>query len=272
MPRVPGVARIATLWFLGCVVFSGCATVGVPAGTRAEVRRLAEPHGFTARETATNVPVFALLRRQPQSRRLTVFIEGDGAAWFNPRWPPADPTPQHSIMLALALRQTGAVAYLGRPCQYAPAPCPQRLWTTHRFANEAIELLDVALDRLKHEAGAHDLVLVGYSGGGVIATLLAQQRGDVVTLVTLAAPLAVSDWTHLLDISPLPASRDPMNGPALTLPARHFAGGRDRVVPPAVVARFAQEKGGKYFLRNEFDHACCWEKLTSVELFGEDES
>jgi pimeloyl-ACP methyl ester carboxylesterase len=260
-------ALVAALVFL-----AGCAAPGLPAGSREKVLQSATRVGFLPHEIETRAgPLFALLRPAAGSSQLTVFIEGDGAAWLNARWPPADPTPERSIPLALALKQPGLVAYLARPCQFARdlAACAPRWWTADRFSAAAVEAMSQALDQLKREAAATELVLIGYSGGGTIAALLAQRRSDVVRLVTLAAPLALSEWTRRLDVAPLPAALDPLAGPPLRLPARHFAGGRDRIVPAAVVERFASAQGGQFILKADFDHGCCWDGLTPDELMGE---
>ncbi len=267
MIRQAKAALVAAFVFLG-----GCMTPGLPAGSRQSVERQLAPAGFVPYEIETLAgPLFALLRPAAGMRRLVVFIEGDGASWLNPRWPPADPTPERSIPLALAMKQPGAVAYLARPCQFArdPGTCPPRWWTSDRFSAAAVAAMSRALDVLKSVAKAEELALVGYSGGGTIATLLAQRRGDVAQLVTLAAPLALSAWTQRLGIAPMPAALDPLAGPSLRMPARHFAGGRDRTVPAAVIERFAHERGGRFLLRADFDHGCCWDKLTFDELWRE---
>jgi hypothetical protein len=38
----------------------------------------------------------------------------------------------------------------------------------------------------------------------------------------------------------------------------HFVGERDKVVPPAVVERFARDKGGRIVRLSDHDHDCCW--------------
>src|SRR5690606_9834760 len=145
----------------------------------------------------------ALLRQGGAARDLRVYLEGDGAAWPSAFRPPRDPTPRRPLVLRLAEQDpAAAVAYLARPCQYLDsdglAGCSVAYWTDRRYAVEVLEALDQALDQLKARSGARHLRLVGYSGGGVLATLLAQRRDDVSELVTLAAPLAVNEWTASL--------------------------------------------------------------------------
>lgn len=124
---------------------------------------------------------------------LVVYIEGDGAAWPSRYHPPPDPTPQTPIAWQLAARDNAAKrAYLARPCQYLTAAqrrrCSRQYWTRKRFAVEVIQQYHHLLDQLKQQTASSRLILTGYSGGGVIATLLAAQRQDVDQLVTVAAP------------------------------------------------------------------------------------
>ncbi|MFN6961331.1 MAG: hypothetical protein ACK4N6_03735, partial [Rhodocyclaceae bacterium] len=80
------------------------------------------------------------------------------------------------------------------------------------------------------------------------------------------APLGLAEWTQAQKLSPL-AGADPMLQPALTVPAVHVAGGRDAIVPPAVIRAYAEAKGGKYVLWPEADHAC-WSLEKARDLVG----
>jgi pimeloyl-ACP methyl ester carboxylesterase len=103
-----------------------------------------------------------------------------------------------------------------------------------------VAALDAGLDRLREQAGAVRLELVGYSGGGVLAALLAARRDDVARLVTVSAPLALRAWRDHHQLGPIEAE-DPAALPAGRLDALaqvHFAGARDDVVPPFLLERF----------------------------------
>ena len=133
-----------------------------------------------------------------------------------------------------------------------------KYWTSHRFAPEVVEAYRQTLDILKARTGAAQLRLFGYSGGGVIATLLAMSRTDVVQLVTIAAPLSVAEWTSWHQVTPMAESLDPgMQGGSVPR-AVHFVGGKDAIVPPEVVKGFAQRSGGRLRIVEDFDHQCCW--------------
>lgn len=97
-----------------------------------------------------------------------------------------------------------------------------------------------ALDQIKHNAHATDLVLIGYSGGGAIATLLAVQRNDVALLVTIAGNLDTAQHSALHGVSPLSASLNPIDAaPRLgTTRQIHYNGGKDRNIPPLIAQSF----------------------------------
>jgi pimeloyl-ACP methyl ester carboxylesterase len=235
---------------------AGCAACGLSLGNSARADAVLGHAGFTQRRLASaDFPVHAWLRVRGDET-LTVVIEGDGATWFNPRWPPGDPTPEASQAAALALEISGSVAYVARPCQFElTSACHLEHWTSARFAPELVKALERTLDQLKEFVGAKNLRLVGHSGGGVMAVLLAQGRSDVTGVVTLMAPLAIGEWTKLLDLSSLDGS-DPMDQPSLRVPAIHVAGGRDSVVPSEIVKRYTSAKGGEYIEWPQADHAC----------------
>lgn len=249
----------------------GCASVDRFGGSRQAVVDWGRERGFEAAHVVLGgFRLLSMQRRDPSRRTevLTVYIEGDGAAWQTPFHPPRDPTPLQPTALALAAADPApAVAYLGRPCQYLDAAelaaCSPEYWTNSRFAPEVVTAYMAFLDRLKETSGARTLRLVGYSGGGVLATLLAARRSDVERLITVASPLAVAEWTAWHQATPLSGSLDPAADLKLPLPlppATHFVGGRDGVVPPQVVAPFAARSGGRLRTVPEFDHQCCWSR------------
>lgn len=197
---------------------------------------------------------------------LTVYIEGDGFAWQTPTRPSTDPTPINPVALRLATAHPSLqVAYLARPCQYVGTQgCTVHDWTDARFSEELITASDTALTRLKREAGATQLALVGYSGGGAVASLLAARRSDVIRLVTVAGNLDHRAWTTLHRIDPLLGALNPADDIARLahIPQLHFVGGRDTVIPPRLVegfaARFPLARRPSVVIEPDFDHHCCW--------------
>lgn len=252
------------LFFLACCL-AGCAALLSP---REAAWQFASSRGFVdARLPEPQLK--ALLRQRPSGGdgRLTIYIESDGAPWPFRDAPPADPTPLKRTVLAMADADPSAlVAYLGRPCQYLEAHdlerCDPMNWTLGRFSPDALAATVRAIDALKRAAGATSLALVGYSGGGAMAALVAAARSDVSCLVTLAAPLDTDAWTDAIGVSRLAASRNPLEiAPQLAGVAQtHFRGRDDRLVPPATVARFlARAPAATVTDLDGIDHSCCWQ-------------
>lgn len=205
------------------------------------------------------------------SKILTVYIEGDGLAWLNRKQASDDPTPRNPVALELALQHAHGVAvYLARPCQYVAVAdqqgCDVAYWTDRRFAPKVIDASSLAIDALKHRYGAEKLVLVGYSGGGAIAALVAARRQDVVRLVTVAGNLDHLAWTTLHGVSPLTGSLNPTDAwEALqNIPQLHFVGGNDSNITTTTVSayrsRFPLARRPEVQVMSDFDHTCCWVK------------
>jgi hypothetical protein len=259
-------------FFFGVALLAGiqgCASVDRFGGSRQAVIDWGRERGFDAQHVLLKrFRLLALQRIDPSQPNgvLDVYIEGDGAAWPTSFHPPRDPTPTDPVALAMAAADPApAVLYLGRPCQYLEAAelavCSPEYWTNSRFAPEVVTAYMAFLDRYKESSGTTRLRLFGHSGGGVLATLLAARRTDVVQLVTVAAPLAVTEWTAWHKVTPLLGSIDPAMAVQGQLPpATHFVGGRDSVVPPRLVAIFAARTGGNLHEVPDFDHQCCWSR------------
>ncbi len=202
----------------------------------------------------------ALSLTAPSAPILTIVIEGDGRAHDRRGRAIPDPTPEKAIGLDLAKAWPAPAAWLGRPCQYVQdAACTSAAWTTHRFSNAAVAMTDAAISDLKARAGAEQIVLVGWSGGGVMATLVAARRSDVAGLITLAAPLDVAAWTRSRGLSPL-QGLDPADLDPLAVPQLHLTGAFDRLVRPAVVGDTARRLAGPNGRVETWPerHDCCW--------------
>jgi pimeloyl-ACP methyl ester carboxylesterase len=120
-----------------------------------------------------------------------------------------------------------------------------------------------ALQRYRATMGASQVTLIGYSGGGTLAWLMAKEMKEVTAVITIAANLDVELWTSLHGYTPLTDSLNPAALPPLPERIRqiHFVGGRDRNVPPRVPRSFAVRHPSATIIQvPEFDHTCCWVK------------
>lgn len=252
---------------------AGCAAVEFFESGFARANRLAAEHRWQTRAfDAAPFTLYGLVKPVVAAPVVAVYIEGDGVAWRDRFSPPADPTPRDPIALRLALKDPApAVVYLARPCQYvahlappATRRCDPRYWTNARFAPDAVAAVDDAIGQAKRQAGAARVRLVGYSGGGVVATLIAERRDDVELLITIAAPLDIAGWTKHHAVSPLTGSLFPDRRNARLRAVRqvHFVGADDTIVPPDIVRAFVADAGTEtrqtLIVVPGFDHVCCW--------------
>lgn len=189
-----------------------------------------------------------LMRLHPDvSDQLIVYIEGDGRI-FNRRGQVRDnstPTFAQAYELAL-LDPAPQVLYLARIGQFNSNNTGsefKKYWTTARMAPEAVQAANLAIDQAKKLAGASKIQLIGYSGGGGLAGLVAAGRNDVLSLATVAAVLDTVWWTDSylsetkkgalrLSLNPTDRAED-----ISTLPQIHFSGRNDELVPPEMVER-----------------------------------
>lgn len=176
---------------------------------------------------------------------LRVYIEGDGKAWLSRSRPSSDPTPDTPVSFHLAVADNHpAVFYMARPCQFVEGDnrrnCIMPFWTSARFSEPVIHDLNQMLDKAKSMANAQRLELVGYSGGGAVALLLAARRDDVSMVITIAGNLDHVYWTNLHKVSPLRDSLNPADYVAQTQMIKqvHIVSTDDSVIPPSVVQSY----------------------------------
>ena len=200
--------------------------------------------------------------------RLTVYIEGDGLSWITPSRVSSDPTPRNPLALRLALAHpNGNAAYLARPCQYIRSPgCSRDYWMHMRFSSAVVTATDKAITQLKARFQANHLTLVGFSGGGTIAALVAARRDDVDRLITISGNLDHRAWTTWHHLAPLTGSLNPVDYVDRLSGIRqwHFVGGNDKIIPPELVEGFADRfpslQRPRVLTETDFDHHCCWDE------------
>jgi pimeloyl-ACP methyl ester carboxylesterase len=196
---------------------------------------------------------------------LHVYIEHDGTPWTDNRFVADDPTPRTPFALELMGRDTGPRLLLGRPCYFErEVACDPMLWTHRRYSPEVVASMVAALRGFLAQHAYRQVLLIGYSGGGTIAWLMASRSPDiigVIGVITVAANLDTDAWTKTHGYSAMAGSLNPSLLPQLataTVQVNYF-GGRDQNVPPSVVRSFAlRHPEAKAIEIPEFDHVCCW--------------
>jgi len=247
---------------LGLALLGGCARPAERFNERASAL------GFGATrvegEGFMHVVYRAEAPRPDGGRVLHIYLDGDGTPSERGR-PAADPTPREPLVLRLMALDLAPSVYLGRPCYHglsaAPA-CAPALWTDARYSEAVVASMAAAAQRLLSATGLSEIVWLGYSGGGTLAMLLAARVPETVGVVTVAANLDVDGWADLHRHSRLGDSLSPARRPLLPprIYQRHFAGGRDRVVTPEIVAG-GGIRPDTLSVIPDYDHVCCWVKL-----------
>jgi hypothetical protein len=235
---------------IAVVLISGCA--GRSVENRIYIASsVASTVGFKAIVIPTRPFKLATYQRlQRKNHVITLYIEGDGMAWINRNTISRNPTPRDPLALRLAAQdKTDNVVYMGRPCQYVnlklERSCNNANWTSHRFSKTVIDAYDQALTQLASSIHGKGFHLVGYSGGGAIAALLAAKRSDVLSLRTIAGNLNHDALNKARRVSPLSGSLDAINvtHQLKNVPQIHYSGGDDDVVPAWVAQSFVQKVG-----------------------------
>lgn len=225
-------------------------------------------------------PIATWQRITPPEHSLRIYIEGDGFAWKSRTQPSDNPTPHNPVGLLLAAADNREnVLYLARPCQFIgpplPATCSVNLWTSDRFSPAVVEAMNEALNHVVQRYPGVKLDLVGYSGGGNIAALLAATRDDVRSLRTVAGNLDVAYVNEIHRVTPMPTALSAINSASAfrRLPQVHYSGGADDTVPPAVARRFQQAVGGRCVqvetidgMTHGADWAAVWPQLLAKGL------
>jgi hypothetical protein len=87
--------------------------------------------------------------------------------------------------------------------------------------------------------------LVGYSGGAAVAALIAESRGDIASLRTIAGNLDTEAANRYHGVSFMPESLNPISKASrlALLPQGHFVCDGDRIIPPLITEGFAKAMG-----------------------------
>ncbi len=195
---------------------------------------------------------------------LHIYLDGDGTPWERQRWVADDPTARNPLILRLMQQDQQSAILLGRPCYYGIQDgCDSKYWTSQRYSKPVVDSMVQALNAWLKQYDFKQIVLIGYSGGGTIAMLMANRIKKLSTVVTVAANLDVDEWSKFHGYSILGASLNPANESELHSDIRqiHIAGKDDDVVPIFIIREFAEKQGNaQFYVFHDHDHACCWEE------------
>ncbi len=220
-----------------------------------------------------------LLEQSAKNNRndaIHIYIEGDGTPWIKRFLISRNPTPQYPLALELMKQDSQLSFYLGRPCYYQESdfyktlghstntsPCNSHYWTDARYSSDVVDLMKNAIEEkiknLPSDQQTLPIILIGHSGGGTLAMLIAQQLQTVNGVITVAANMDIDAWTSHKGFSSLNKSVNIATTiPLRKIPQVHFSGSRDEVVPPKINQPFLKKIGQSLTVIEGFDHNCCW--------------
>ena len=210
-----------------------------------------------------NPAAFMIQTERQRDKFLHVYIEGDGNAFVNGKVS-VNPTPDNPLMLALMQQDQQPAIYLGRPCYFNPqdTQCSPNLWTRQRYSAAVVHSMAAALESFS--ASYDGIVLIGHSGGGALATLMAEQLPATRMVVTLAGNLDTFSWAIEHNYQPLKDSLNPADRPPLPqhIIQIHYAGAADPVIDPDWIQSYAEKQHrGEFQGLLEVNHTEGWQEF-----------
>ncbi len=177
---------------------------------------------------------------KPKNRTIHIYIEGDGHSFDSYGQPTTDPTPRGTFLRDLAVADDFAnVVYVARPCQFIKDEnCTKEDWTNGRFSQK---IIDAESQVIKKIAKNKHIVLIGYSGGGMVSGLIIKQNPKIKVdkWITIAGVLDHKKWTEYFGDKPLNESLNMETLPGIE--QVHFVGGCDEIVPYDLAKTWAKE-------------------------------
>lgn len=252
--------KILILFFAALTILMGCSTPTTRLDNLAKShqfsRSVINTHGFDHLVYTSNLSYAKSV--------LHVYLEGDGSPWKYRVVVLPDPTPRDPLALRLMAHDSAASAYVGRPCYNGTSEdpgCHASLWTSARYSTKVVLSMTAVIKQIITDHDFDEVKLIGHSGGGALAMLIAAKISQVTQVVTIAGNLDTAAWTTHHGYSPLYTSLNPAEQPALPQRIKqwHFVGGQDSVVPPNLVKGYINDQENALGISiNNFSHGCCW--------------
>lgn len=207
------------------------------------------------------------LQKISSCKTLRIYIEGDGLAWATKTRISSNPTPINPLTMKLFLKDKNSCKiYLARPCQYTnDKKCEKKYWTSHRFSKEVLSSYLTILDLLKEKNQNKNFELIGFSGGGAIATLISAKRDDISFLLTVAGNLDHKYWTSKNRLTPLSGSLNPPQFAKKLQKIKqvHLIGEKDTIIDSSIFksynSYFKDTSKINHFIFKDFSHQKGWE-------------
>lgn len=200
-----------------------------------------------------------------KSNYLHVYIEGDGQPFIQNRYINADPTSTQGLMLDLMALDTAPSVLIGRPCYHhiSARNCQNsKWWTSRRYSPEIVTSIAQAIGKIN--VSDKDLRLIGFSGGGSIALLLARELKEIDELITISANIDTKAWTEKHSYTPLYGSLNPIEhlSDMRSVKQTHLIGELDHNIPYKSWQRdVARQENTEVKIYSGVSHNCCWQEI-----------
>ncbi|MEQ1620941.1 MAG: alpha/beta hydrolase [Methylococcales bacterium] len=243
-------------------VMSNLTACTLPA---VKLQNQAREFGFIHQGLSANGLVLSAFYKDLKTKTLHVYLEGDGHPWEQGVLPASDPTTRSSLMLPLMALDNSSSLYLGRPCYNGHAEdsgCDSSLWTNARYGEQVISSMAIAVTDFCRRNGFDQWVLIGHSGGGSLAILLAERLPQTTALVTLAANYDIDVWADHHHYTRLTASKNPAAASNMGIPEWHFLAEKDATIPPHLFFQaLKNRKNSQVEIIPDIDHNSGWDKV-----------
>lgn len=195
-----------------------------------------------------------------------IYIEGDGIVTRGQAISD-DPTPINPLTLKLAtLDPRSNVIYIARPGQYTEKEeVSSDYWNLARYSGEVIDSLNQAINQIADKKKIH---LIGYSGGGALAVLIAAKNQNVKSITTIAGNLDIDTFCKHHNTPLLARSENPIHvaRKVAHIPQLHLSGSNDKRVPSFITENYKIASGGGASIEVRIvdaTHFENWEKVWS---------
>lgn len=229
----------------------------------------AATYGFSRHQLQSGPFLLTVFKNGPlcNNNRQHIYIGGDGNAWVDQSHVALNPTPSQLLVVDLMHQDEMSSLVLGRPCyhgQHQAAQCTPLYWTHWRYSSPVVQSMVEAINQQLKPYPECRVSLIGYSGGGALAMLLASRVDLTDEVVTISGNLDITAWADYHDYSQLQGSLNPAEQPPLpaTITQIHLIGEFDDNIPLSIVQPALDKQHNPLVLTiPEFNHNCCWRSV-----------
>lgn len=256
------------LFLLISFLLSSCSTTSTIEERVSAAEKVASASNFEKKLVQAGNFVLTTYQRISDNHSPYVFyIEGDGSITSH-QMISSNPTPSKIMLFRLTILDTRPnVVYIARPCQYTSMElnpnCNGEYWTNKRLSEEVIESINIAINKISNNKPFH---LVGFSGGGGVAVLVAVRNNNVKDIITIAGNLDIQKFSTHHKIYALNQSLNPINYARKinNIPQLHISGSNDKIVPSNIAEDYVEQSASTCVHSKIFPgitHTLGWDKV-----------